>query len=180
MVKDERKTDGHHKLSDHHKADSPKGDDSHHKTDHHAAGSHHQDDDKYTKPELRAKLKDEIEAGDKGGRPGQWSARKSQLLVNEYEEQGGGYTTPKRDDRQKHLEQWQDEEWTTEDGKPAERDDVMHRYLPKEAWEKMSPKERKDADAQKVKNSKGDTQYVANTRAAREARKEVSEEHRKD
>lgn len=136
--------------------------------------------DRYTGPELRTKLKDQIQEGDKGGKPGQWSARKSQLLVNEYEKQGGGYTTDKRDESQKHLEQWQDEEWMTADGKPAERDDVMHRYLPKEAWEKMSAKERKEADAEKVENSKGDTQYVANTAAAKEARKEVSEEHKKD
>ena len=102
------------------------------------------------------------------------------MLVHEYERQGGGYTTDKRDEGQKHLEQWQDEAWTTEDGKPAERDDVMHRYLPKEVWERMSPKDRREADAKKVRDSKGDTQYVANTNAAREARKEVSEEHRKD
>ena len=150
---------------------------SHHKDGH---GDHANGDDKYTKPELREKIKEQIREGDKGGRPGQWSARKAQLLVNEYEKQGGGYTTDKRDDSQKHLEQWQDEEWTTADGKPAERDDVMHRYLPKEAWEKMSAKERRDADAEKVRNSKGDTQYVANTKAASEARKEVSEEHRRD
>ena len=48
----------------------------------------------YTEPELRARLKEEIKAGDRGGRPGQWSARKSQLLTREYEEQGGGYTQP--------------------------------------------------------------------------------------
>ncbi len=137
-------------------------------------------EEKYTRPELREKIKDEIREGDKGGKPGQWSARKSQLLVNEYAKQGGGYTTDKRDESQKHLEQWQDEEWTTADGKPAERDGVMHRYLPKEVWEKMSAKERKEADAEKVENSKGDTQYVANTAAAKEARKDVSKEHEKD
>ena len=137
-------------------------------------------DEKYTEPELRAKLKDEVQKGDKGGKPGQWSARKSQLLVHEYEKQGGGYTTEERTDDQKHLEQWQDEEWTTADGKPAERDDVMHRYLPKEAWEKMSAKERREADAEKVEGSKGGVQYVANPKAAREARKEVSKEHDRD
>jgi hypothetical protein len=154
--------------------------DDHKATNHHGSDGHHQDDAKYTKPELRAKLKDEIQKGDKGGRPGQWSARKSQFLVNEYEKHGGGYTTETRDEAQKHLEQWQEEEWTTEDGKPAERDDVMHRYLPKEAWEKMSQEERREADASKVTNSKGDTQYVANTRAAREARKAVSADHQRN
>ena len=38
----------------------------------------------YTKPALREKLKEKITAGDKGGRPGQWSARKAQLLATEY------------------------------------------------------------------------------------------------
>jgi hypothetical protein len=33
-------------------------------------------DDKYTDPELRDEVKEEIQAGDKGGAPGQWSARK--------------------------------------------------------------------------------------------------------
>ncbi len=48
-------------------------------------------DEKYTRPQLRRDIKDEIMAGDKGGDPGQWSARKSQLLVHEYEKRGGGY-----------------------------------------------------------------------------------------
>ena len=48
-------------------------------------------EDDYTEPELRARLKDEIKTGEKGGRSGQWSARKSQLLTHEYEAQGGGY-----------------------------------------------------------------------------------------
>ena len=37
--------------------------------------------DNYTKPELREKIKAEVVAGDKGGRPGQWSARKAQLVL---------------------------------------------------------------------------------------------------
>ena len=46
---------------------------------------------KYTDPDLREEIKDEIKQSDKGGRPGQWSARKSQLLAREYERRGGGY-----------------------------------------------------------------------------------------
>ena len=140
---------------------------------------HAKSDEKYTKPELREKIKAEVRDGDRGGKPGQWSARKSQLLVHEYEKHGGGYTTEKRDADQKHLAQWGDEEWTTEDGKPARRDGEMHRYLPKEAWDRMSQKERAEADAKKVTDGKGEIQYVANTEAAREARKEVSKEHEK-
>lgn len=45
----------------------------------------------YTKPTLRKRLFEQIKAGSKGGRPGQWSARKAQLLAAEYKRQGGGY-----------------------------------------------------------------------------------------
>lgn len=44
-----------------------------------------QDDSRYSKPELRERIKDRIMAGDRGAKKGQWSARKSQLLAQEYE-----------------------------------------------------------------------------------------------
>lgn len=45
----------------------------------------------YTKPELRKRLFNKIKAGTKGGDPGEWSARKAQLLAVEYKKAGGGY-----------------------------------------------------------------------------------------
>lgn len=45
----------------------------------------------YTKPGLRKRLFNKIKAGTKGGNPGQWSARKAQLLAKEYKKAGGGY-----------------------------------------------------------------------------------------
>ena len=45
----------------------------------------------YTKPALRKKLFEKIKAGSRGGKPGQWSARKAQLLALEYKKAGGGY-----------------------------------------------------------------------------------------
>ena len=45
----------------------------------------------YTKPELRKRLFYRIKASSKGGRAGQWSARKAQLLAREYKAKGGGY-----------------------------------------------------------------------------------------
>ena len=45
----------------------------------------------YTKPALRKRIFEKIKAGGKGGKPGQWSARKSQMLAKEYKAQGGGY-----------------------------------------------------------------------------------------
>jgi hypothetical protein len=45
----------------------------------------------YTNPGLRKRLFDRIKSGTKGGDPGEWSARKAQLLVAEYKKAGGGY-----------------------------------------------------------------------------------------
>lgn len=45
----------------------------------------------YTKPEMRKRLFSKIKSGSKGGDPGEWSARKAQLLANEYKKAGGGY-----------------------------------------------------------------------------------------
>ena len=68
----------------------------------------------YTKPELRERIKDRIMAGSKGGKPGQWSARKAQLVAQEYEKAGGGYEGGKNKG-QKSLEKWGKEKWQTKD-----------------------------------------------------------------
>ena len=45
----------------------------------------------YTKPEMRKRIFNRIKAGSKGGNPGQWSARKAQMLAVAYKKAGGGY-----------------------------------------------------------------------------------------
>jgi hypothetical protein len=45
----------------------------------------------YTKPGMRKSLFESIKAGSKGGNPGQWSARKAQMLAKQYKSKGGGY-----------------------------------------------------------------------------------------
>lgn len=45
----------------------------------------------YTKPTMRKRLFEQIKSGGKGGKPGQWSARKAQMLAKEYKAKGGGY-----------------------------------------------------------------------------------------
>lgn len=49
----------------------------------------------YTKPGMRKALFERIKAGSKGGRPGQWSARKAQMLAKQYKAKGGGYKSKK-------------------------------------------------------------------------------------
>jgi hypothetical protein len=45
----------------------------------------------YTKPTMRKRLFSKIKSGSKGGKAGQWSARKAQMLAKEYKAKGGGY-----------------------------------------------------------------------------------------
>lgn len=127
-------------------------------------------EDKYTDPELREHIKEEVMAGDKGGNAGQWSARKAQMVAHEYEAEGGGYKGG-RDETQKSLKDWGDEHWTTRDGAPAKQADGMHRYLPEKAWDDLSPAEKSATDRKKLKGSKQGEQFVANTAPAKAARK---------
>ncbi|SEQ47326.1 hypothetical protein [Microlunatus flavus] len=138
-------------------------------------------DDKYTDPDLRARLKDEVQAGDKGGKPGQWSARKAQLLKAAYEREGGGYLGEK-DETQQHLSQWSKEDWQTSDGSgdartgsPDEKGGASKRYLPKEAWDELSDAEKKATNARKAEGSAHGEQFVPNTDAAERAGRHARE-----
>lgn len=128
----------------------------------------------YTHPELRERIKEEIKASDKGGKEGQWSARKSQLLTQEYEKQGGGYKGEKGES-QKNLEKWTDEEWQTKEGDANARqeDGETKRYLPKKAWENMSEQEKQETEQKKREGSKQGQQFVSNTAEAKQARKDA-------
>jgi len=129
----------------------------------------------YTDPTLRDKIKAEIMAGEKGGKPGEWSARKSQLLASEYKKAGGGYksTQGKKAEPQKHLDEWTDQHWKTADGEPAIRDGETARYLPEKAWDELTPAQKKATDSKKKAGSKAGKQNVANTAAAKKARKKA-------
>jgi len=124
----------------------------------------------YTDPELRERLKEEIKASDRGGRRGQWSARKSQLLVQEYEKAGGDYKHKgERTESQKHLEEWSEQDWHAKGGEADARGPSgTSRYLPDAAWKLLTPKEREATDERKRSS---DEQHVANTQAAKEARR---------
>jgi|TARA_B110000305_G_C19383200_1_gene610737 hypothetical protein len=45
----------------------------------------------YTKPSMRKTIFNKVKAGSKGGNPGQWSARKAQMVAQAYKKAGGGY-----------------------------------------------------------------------------------------
>lgn len=131
-------------------------------------------DEKYTEPDLRRRLKQEIQDSDKGGKPGQWSARKSQLLVQEYEKHGGGYQQDKKDEAAKSLEEWTEQNWQTKEGDAdAEQDGVMKRYLPEQVWNRLSPEEQQKAERTKQSGDQKDEQYVGWTPAIKRAMAEA-------
>ncbi|MGL5806239.1 MAG: hypothetical protein ACRC11_12495 [Xenococcaceae cyanobacterium] len=134
-------------------------------------------DEKYTDPELRRQLKEKILESDRGGKPGQWSARKSQILVKEYEKQGGDYKKDEKDEAAKSLEQWSQEDWQTEEGDDRAREDnTTKRYLPKAVWDKLSKKEKKEAEHSKEKADKKGKQHVKWTPAIKKAMVEYENE----
>lgn len=126
----------------------------------------------YTKPELRERIKNQVMAGSKGGKPGQWSARKAQLVAQKYEAAGGGYTGSKTKE-QKKLSKWTKEKWQTSDKKPADRPGGTTRYLPKKAWDKLSPAEKAATNKKKQEGSRAGKQFVSNTPAAKRAGREA-------
>lgn len=124
----------------------------------------------YTDPAKRERIKNRIMAGSKGGKPGQWSARKAQLLALEYKKAGGGYSGSKTA-AQSSLTKWTREKWRTSDGKPAERKGGTTRYLPDAAWNKLTPAQKAATNRKKIGASKQGKQFVANTPAAKQAGK---------
>jgi hypothetical protein len=126
---------------------------------------------RYTRPALRERLKKRIQAGTKGGRAGQWSARKSQLLAAEYKKAGGGYRGA-RGEKQKSLQDWTKEEWQTRSGSArARHGKTTSRYLPKKAWARLSEGQKRATDRRKQAASRRGKQMVPNTAAAKRARK---------
>jgi hypothetical protein len=121
----------------------------------------------YTNPKLRERLKNKILAGSRGGKPGQWSARKAQLLAQEYEAKGGGYRG-KKGKAQRSLSRWTKEKWTTSSGKPSEG---KRRYLPERAWSELTEAQVKATNSKKAAGNKRGKQFVSNTEAAAEAGK---------
>lgn len=128
-------------------------------------------DGNYTKPALRESIKRRIMAGSQGGRAGQWSARKAQLVAQEYRKAGGGYRTGRRTRAQRSLKKWTRQRWRTSDGKPAQRGGKMRRYLPDAVWKRLSPSQRAATNRKKLQGDKKGKQFVRNTETVGEIAK---------
>ena len=115
----------------------------------------------YTNPELRNRIKNRIMAGSKGGKPGQWSARKAQLVALAYKKAGGGYSGGKSS-KQKSLSKWTKEDWGTKSGKPSTQGSKAtgERYLPKKARQALSSSEYAATSKAKREGMKKGKQFV--------------------
>lgn len=124
----------------------------------------------YTKPGLRDRIKREVMAGSKGGKPGQWSARKAQLVAQRYKSAGGGYSGGKTG-AQKNLSRWTKEDWGTRSGKPSTQGPKAtgERYLPKKAIKSLTASEYAATSRKKREGTKAGKQFVPNTPAAKAA-----------
>ena len=116
---------------------------------------------KKTDPKLWEKVKKEVTQSAKGGKPGQWSARKAQLATHDYKAEGGGYTGKKSSDN--HLQQWTDEKWGTKSG--AKSKDTGERYLPEKARESLSDAEYARSSAKKRADTAKGKQFSKQPRA---------------
>ena len=116
----------------------------------------------YTNPELRNRIKNRVMSGSKGGKPGQWSARKAQLVALEYKKAGGGYSGSKSS-KQKSLSKWTKEDWGTKSGKPSTQGKKAtgERYLPKKARQALSASEYAATTKAKREGLRKGKQFVA-------------------
>lgn len=58
---------------------------------------------------------------------------------------------------QRSLDEWTKQEWTTSDGKPSKG---KKRYLPKRAWEALSPAEKAATNRAKAAGNRKGKQFV--------------------
>ncbi len=117
---------------------------------------------KKTDPKLWEKVKKDVTKSEKGGKPGQWSARKAQMATAEYKKEGGGYAGKKADDN--HLKQWTDEEWGTKSGKASGK--TGERYLSKKARETLSDADYDASTAKKRADTARGKQFSKQPKAA--------------
>lgn len=96
-----------------------------------------------------------VKAGTKGGRAGQWSARKAQIATARYKKSGGGYKGAKK--ASNSLSKWSKQKWRTSDGSKSKG---KKRYLPDAAWKALSPAEKRATNRAKAAGNRKGKQFV--------------------
>ena len=107
---------------------------------------------KKTNPALWKRVVARVKSGTKGGRKGQWSARKAQLATQIYKKSGGGYKGSKSS--KNSLSKWTKQKWDyvskSDSKKPKKK---RGRYLPESVRKSLSSSEKSATNRAKRKAS---------------------------
>lgn len=115
---------------------------------------------KKTNPGLWKRVVASVKASDKGGRAGQWSARKAQLAVQKYKKAGGGYSGAKSSSNS--LKKWTKQEWGYVSPGDAQKPRAQRgRYLPKSVRESLSPSQKSEENRRKRAATKAGKQRAS-------------------
>lgn len=119
-------------------------------------------------PGLWSRVIRQVKASSKGGRPGQWSARKAQMAVQRYKSLGGSYRGAKSSSNS--LAKWTREDWGTKSGKNSVvgKNATGERYLPRKAREALSSSEYAATTAAKRAGMRSGKQFVSQPKSIAE------------
>ena len=103
---------------------------------------------KKTKEAMWKRIVASVKAGGKGGRPGQWSARKAQLATSKYKKAGGGYRGKKSSSNK--LTKWSKQKWDyVSKGDKKKPKSKRGRYLPESVRKSLSSSEKSATNRRK-------------------------------
>ena len=96
---------------------------------------------KRTKESMWKRIVSSVKSGSKGGRPGQWSARKAQIATARYKKAGGGYKA--KNSASNKLSKWSKQKWDyVSKGDKKKPRKKRGRYLPESVRKSLSPSEK--------------------------------------
>jgi|TARA_R100001163_G_C5030828_1_gene171090 hypothetical protein len=123
-----------------------------------------------TKPKLWKRIVASVKSGSKGGRPGQWSARKAQIATARYKKAGGGYRGKKSSSNK--LTKWSKQKWDyVSKGDKKKPRAKRGRYLPESVRKSLSKSEKAATNrAKRAASRKGKQRAKYSKKVARKVR----------
>jgi len=123
-----------------------------------------------TKPKLWKRIVASVKSGSKGGRSGQWSARKAQIATARYKKAGGGYRGKKSSSNK--LTKWSKQKWDyVSKGDKKKPRAKRGRYLPESVRKSLSKSEKAATNrAKRAATRKGKQRAKYSKKVARKVR----------
>ena len=124
-----------------------------------------------TKPALWKRIVSSVKSGSKGGRSGQWSARKAQIATARYKKAGGGYKGKKSSSNS--LSKWSKQKWDyVSKGDKKKPRKKRGRYLPESVRKSLTKSQKASTNKKKRAASKAGKQRAKYSKTvARKVRK---------